>query len=381
MSSFRSVISDPRINRQIQWLQPYGRIYTLNTAEGAIPGVPFLDCGIQEKPKWKKLWRYNLLALRQYEAFYWQADHVLVSWAKIRALKPDLIIANDVDAWPLAIRAQKQFGAKIVLDAHEFYTAEHEDITWWRLLIQPYIDYICRQCLPKAEQVITVSGLLAKYYEELYHVQAGIILNTPFYEDIQPGHTKNNKIRLIHHGGVHPDRHLEETIDLMHHLDERFDLTLMFVPNNPVYLEELKQRASYSDRIHFVAPVSMNEIAKEISQYDIGVYLAPETNRHSIVCLPNKVFEYIQARLAVALGPAYELKKLVEKFDVGVISEHHTAISLAEKLNKLTAEQINRFRLQSNQASQELCAENSGKLFLECVEKTGAFRGRKEIKY
>jgi hypothetical protein len=52
--------------------------------------------------------------------------------------------------------------------------------------------------------------------------------------------------------------------------------------------------------------------------------------------LPNKFFEFIQARLAVAIGPSVEMKRLVKEWDCGIVAANFEAKSMAAEINRLT---------------------------------------------
>ena len=84
--------------------------------------------------------------------------------------------------------------------------------------------------------------------------------------------------------------------------------------------------------------------------------------------LPNKFFEYIQGRLAIAIGPSPEMKHFVEKYELGVVSEDFNPKSLANAINKLTPEKINYYKSQSHTFAQELSAEKNKELVLKNVK-------------
>ena len=64
----------------------------------------------------------------------------------------------------------------------------------------------------------------------------------------------------------------------------------------------------------------MHELPRMANDYDVGLYLLPPTNFNQRYALPNKFFEFIQGRLAIAIGPSPEMAKLVERSNAdGVI--------------------------------------------------------------
>ncbi len=73
--------------------------------------------------------------------------------------------------------------------------------------------------------------------------------------------------------------------------------------------------------------------------------------------LPNKFFEFVQARLAVAIGDSYEMKQYVRKYDLGIAADENAPEALAEKFIKLTREDIMRYKQNAHKYARELSAE------------------------
>jgi hypothetical protein len=195
-----------------------------------------------------------------------------------------------------------------------------------------------------------------------------VVTNAPPYQKLQPSPVKGGVIRMIHHGVAISSRQLEKMIEMMKFLDERFRLDFMLMVSDYAYLDHLKKLAANDDRIQFVSPVAMNEIPVICNQYDIGVFLLPPINFNYLNALPNKLFEFIQARLAVAIGPSPEMQRLVRQFDCGIVAEDFTPQALARSLSDLTVERIQYFKQQSHCAAKELCAEQNAKAIIDLVE-------------
>jgi hypothetical protein len=83
--------------------------------------------------------------------------------------------------------------------------------------------------------------------------------------------------------------------------------------------------------------------------------------------LPNKFFEFIQARLAIAIGPSIEMKKIVDQYDCGIVSSDFEPRTLALELNKLTTDKLMYYKSQSHKAAEVLNAETTGKRVHELV--------------
>ncbi|HET9910266.1 MAG TPA: hypothetical protein VFQ13_00180, partial [Anaerolineales bacterium] len=174
-------------------------------------------------------------------------------------------------------------------------------------------------------------------------------------------------IRMIHHGSTGRSRKTEIMLEMMAYVDERFTLDLMMVSRDPKYWNKIVSLAKKRKNIRIVPPVPMQEIIPTITRYDIGLYLARPTNFNVKYMLPNKLFEFIQARLVVAIGPSIEMSKVVKKFNCGVVSKDFDPRSMANELNRLTTEKIMEFKQHSHEAASELNADVNARRIKEIV--------------
>ena len=84
--------------------------------------------------------------------------------------------------------------------------------------------------------------------------------------------------------------------------------------------------------------------------------------------MPNKFFDFIQARLAIAVGPTPEMAALVHQYKIGVVSSDFSPERLAQQLNSLTQQQLADFKQNSVYAAKELNAEFNSARLNELVE-------------
>lgn len=263
----------------------------------------------------------------------------------------DLILANDAETWPLAVALKKSHPqAKIIFDAHEQYAKEFSEMLLWKWFHKRFVNFVCKKYIPKADKFITVCDGIAQDYAKDYGVQAHLILNTPEYEpDLTPSPEKD-KIQIIHHGIANRSRKIEKMIHLMDYLDERFELKLMLIPSDPAYYQELKELAK-GKRIEFLAPVPTQKISSFINRFDIGLFILEPVNFNYANALPNKFFEFIQARLAIAIGPSPEMSKIVLQEQNGIVAHSFEEKELGEAMNVITWEDIHKMKAISHQTA------------------------------
>lgn len=269
----------------------------------------------------------------------------------------DLVISHDLVLLPLAFVVRKS--AKVLFDARELYQAHLEDDMHWRLLKQPINEYLCSRYLSRCDKIITVSSSIAEEYHRAYGKKPEVILSLPERHELVPCTVQEKRIRMIHHGAATPSRRLEQMIELMDQVDQRFSLDLMIIPERQAYWDRLVAMVAERRNVRIIPPVPMQQIIPFTNSYDVGLYLCKPTTRNLRFMLPNKLFEYIQARLAVAIGPSVEMKKIVEEYDCGIVAPDFEPRSLARLLNALDPARLMYYKQQAHKAAVKLSAETS----------------------
>jgi glycosyltransferase involved in cell wall biosynthesis len=369
--SFSDLTHDARVSRQVDFIKNNYEI-TIAAYDGKEDnGYKLIKIAKTKFTLLNKLITSLFLILRMHQRAYSLLYQYKPLLEKLK--QPfDLIIANDVESLPLAFALKSS--AKILFDAHEYAPRHFEDKVMWRIFFQPFNIYICKKYIPLVDAMTTVGKGLANEYEKNFGVKPTIITNAAWYKEINPSPVEENKIKLIHHGGSTPSRKLELMIEMMKHLDDRFTLDLMLIvpqmasAKTSNYINYLNQVAAGDSRIRFLSPMKSEELVKFINQYDVGVFLLPPVNFNYANTLPNKLFDFIQARLAIAIGPTPEMAEIVNQYNIGVVSEDFTPLKLAAKLNSLTEEKLKAYKNQSGIAAKGLSAENNKEIVMSIIQ-------------
>ena len=365
--AFSVIKNDPRVFRQVQSLRDQYQVTVIGLGSCPMSGIDWIAINTPPRTLLDRLKYIVLLGLRQFEKAYWSRALHLTALSLLAGQKFDLVLANDLETLPLALRVADN--VPVLLDAHEYAPLEHEDNFLWRLAVQPYIKYLCRKYLPQAKGMLTVCGGLAAEYTRVYGVKPKLLMNAPVYQVLSPSCVEEGRVRLIHHGGAVPGRCLELMVEMMAFMDERFTLDFMLMPSNARYLAELKQQAASNPKIRFLEPVPMLEISRAINHYDLGVYILKPNNFNNANALPNKLFEFVQARLGIAIGPSPEMARFVERYKLGVVAIDFTPQALAARLNALTMADIVKFKGAANVAALELCFEKNAEVLIDEIQR------------
>jgi hypothetical protein len=369
---------DARVRRQVEWLKENYDI-TLAGFEGSPPeGFSLINLNQTRLTFWRKAAASVFLLLRQFEtAFYILHQYNDQLTSALGAQNFDLIIGNDIESLPIAFSVREN--TPVLFDAHEYAPRHFEDKIMWRIFFKPLNEYLCRKYLPRVAILTTVGKRLAEEYQKNYHVKTAVIPNATGYFDLQPTPVETNKIKLVHVGIANPSRQLELMIDLMFLLDDRFSLDMYLLTpgfaskKTRNYIQLLTNMIGNDTRIRILPPIPSKEVVPTINKYDVGVFLLPPINFNYENTLPNKLFDFIQARLAIAIGPTPEMAEIVRKFNNGVIADDFFPASLATKLNKLSIADVQKLKNNSNEPASIYHAENN-KVILEKLVKSAMAR-------
>ncbi len=273
------------------------------------------------------------------------------------------IIANDIYILPhahsLYMELNKEYEkVKLIGDMHEihFDFYNHEDDFKRELR-----NWILNNFIDKCHLITSVSDECTNLYKEKFNlVNTMSIMNVAKYEEIPIQIKKTEEIKLVHTGGASTERKLENMIDLMELLPNNYKLYFYLITSHSStslqYLDFLKNRIIHknlSDRVFILAPIPSETVVLEMSKYDIGIYYMKSDFPNHKYAMPNKLFQFIQARLGVVVTPLKSMKKIVEDYDVGCVSKDFELESFAESV-KMVASNLHSYRINSDIAAHEL---------------------------
>ena len=350
--SFTDARRDPRVYKQAFFLRDTYDIAVAGFGDPEIEGIKFIPIDhVPAKNIFMKLWRAGNLLIGNSGPFLQR--FILRNKQDLTKFHFNIVLVNDVEPFPLAFSFAKK--APVVFDAHEYYPQLYNDM-FWKIFHKAHNIKLCRKFIPLCSGITTVCEGIAKEYRIKFGVEPELIYNTPLYHALTSSIGHGERIRLIYHGGVAPDRGIEQMLDMMSCVDSRFTLDLMVV-GNQMYIDSLKDYAKGKENIRWKKPVPMPEICSALNEYDMGLYIISPTSFNNLHSLPNKFFEFIQARLAIAIGPSPEMASIVEKHHLGVIADDFTPQSLAAKLNALTTDDVMHFKRNADNVAKLYNAE------------------------
>ncbi|GHD42567.1 glycosyltransferase family 1 protein [Mycetocola manganoxydans] len=348
--SFSPIATDARVLKQVERFTPTYNVTTCGYGpkpEGVAEHIRIPD----DVPANDLNGR--LITLHLYSRAYWSIGAVRWTKAALAGRRFDLILANDVETVPLALSLRPKRG--VHADLHEYSPRLHAEFEGWLRRIAPYYEWLCRRYVSKAQSWTTVGEGLANEYQRNFGFHPRLVTNAAPFADLTP-QPVGQTIRLVHSGAALRKRNIHTLISAVAGSPADVTLDLYLTANDPAYLAELRAGADASDRITLHDPVPYSELVKTLNNFDVGVHFLPPVNFNNEWALPNKMFDYVQARLGIIVGPSAEMAAYVKRFHLGDVAADFSMEALQAAIAELTADSVREYKAGSDAAALELSA-------------------------
>lgn len=376
--SFSHLRSDPRVRKQLEILTPDHEVVTIGHGEAPDGVAHHLQV-----PSEFQGWQYprQLVVSRQ----YWQAyaGNPAVAFVREQAGRAtrerswlargsmDAVVANDVETAGIAQWLAPRRG--VHLDLHEFAPEQNAELWRFRTFVAPFLRWQLRTFATRAASTTTVCDAIAQRYAAEFGLAPGVVMNASSFRDIAPRQAED-PIRLIHAGAALRNRRIEVMIEgvgdaVRFGAPVTFDVHLM--PNDPAYVAELEALADDAPGVRVLGPLPHDGMVAAMSQADVGVHMLAPTNYNNAVALPNKLFDFVQSRLGIIVGPSPEMARIVTEYGLGRVTQDFTPGGLTEALLGLTPATVDAWKGGSDSAAWPLSAQEQVGVWREAFARLG----------
>lgn len=97
----------------------------------------------------------------------------------------------------------------------------------------------------------------------------------------------------------------------------------------------MKAREEHKN-IYFYDAVSPDVLLEHTNSADYGILFYEDTCLNHRYCSPNKIFEYFMAEIPVIVSNLYEMKRLVDTYNVGEVSVENNPSGFIEALENIS---------------------------------------------
>ena len=263
---------------------------------------------------------------------------------------------HDLYTLPIATSAKKRFGGKAIYDSHELFT-EIGSFTKTEKWAYTKLE---RNLFPQADVSITVNKTIAEELAKRYGVcEPTVIMNCPPKLITEATSSENlllkkvgiegdNRKVVLYQGGFSKGRGLDNLILANHHLEN----TVMIYMGWGAFEPELKKLAEREGltglKVHFTGPVDQSVLLNYTRCADVGVIPYQFVSLNNYYCSPNKLFEYMNAHIAIVASDFPELKRVIKGYQVGDVFDPESPEDIARSIMNVVSDEAKLTRIKQN---------------------------------
>jgi glycosyltransferase involved in cell wall biosynthesis len=295
----------------------------------------------------------------------------------------DILVAHDLPLLPLAFDLRERQGlGKVVLDAHELFDEQHDSLV--TETARKYWRDIERQGLPMCDGIMTVSQRIAEELKRRRDLAAmpTVILNAcPFRETFKNkqalhqlyGIDERRKIVLCQ-GGILPNRSLEDFVKAWKSMDEPRPALVFLgfgIKNLMNKLDRMIIDLGLEKDVFLGKAVPPDEILDYTHSASLGLISNRGLGINNTDGAPNRLFEYIQARVPVLSYEHRGVESILYETGTGWVVGWNSPEHLTGIIHKALAdaEQMPQERLED--AARKFSWENEEPKLLALVDGLG----------
>jgi glycosyltransferase involved in cell wall biosynthesis len=289
-----------------------------------------------------------------------------------QAVRADIYVANDWNMLPIASCLAAIHGGHYVYDSHEYASEELPESIAWRVFDRPLAVRIERANIRGARLVSTVSMGIAEQLMGDHNLSARplVLRNVPEVQVISgaPSPLRDSgDLVVLFHGRITEHRGVHTIVESVRLWNPGRRLVLRGPIGTPYRrrLEAIIDRYGLHDRVAIEPPVPFDRLLQSAATADVGIISLPDTSAENRFALPNKIFEYMGAGLALLVPQLKECASIVKQYENGIVFTRLSPDDVAAAVNKLDMARINAFKRKSRLAAAELVWEREAEAWVE----------------
>lgn len=274
----------------------------------------------------------------------------------IRQVSPQVLIVRDLPLCPTALHAGKRFNIPVILDMAENYPALVRSN--WEAKRHSLLDYAVRNpaavtavekyCVPRVDRTLVVieeSGERLVRDLGVSRERIDVVSNTPprarAEHALRPMRDTNRPLELVYLGIFEVPRGIGEMLDALAVLRNRgadqpkVRLTLVGDGRDmAIFREQAARLALTPNEVDFRGFLPHDEALSIVSKADVGI-----VPHHAVeawnTTIPNKLFDYMAAGLAVITSDAAPAARIVRTTGAGEVFRAGDGSDLAGAIDRL----------------------------------------------
>ena len=360
-----TIINDSRVLKEAETLGRHGYRVTILGVQNDAGDLPELEDFTFFKIRRIRLYTKGLPKIGIIQVLKY-IEYLFRLLLFIKKHKPEIVHCHDLSTMPASFFSP----AKVIYDTHEFQRGRN-GLTQWQKRRNGVLENLLAR---KAHNIITVNQEIADHLGAILQRDVAYIFNADRRGSIREVDAQNritlreqlsvppNTRIIIYPGGITAGRGLINTLKMVPYLRNS---VLVLVGNGPLLprLQEIVKHDGLLGRVFLLPPVPYKEVAWYISESDLGIMPTENTSESYYWGLGNKFFHYIAAGIPVAVSDQPAKRRMVEKFQIGIVLNAYDPPNMAERINLFfeDRERYSECKANVKKAIEELNWENEEK--------------------
>lgn len=256
---------------------------------------------------------------------------------------PDCVHAHDLPQLRAGVYASERLKVPLVYDAHELYPEIGSLTPVERTLLRSRENRFIRS----ADALITVNPFIAELMQKRYRTKPVTVITnaTARVAGLETGSRPrlfhqalrlSGSVRILCYQGwfAKQGRGLIELVAAMGAVRKDVHLVMLGY-GDAAFFETLAREAGAGDRVHILPAVPWDELLLWSASADVGIIPYQPVDLNHENCSPNKLFEFIAARLPILANDLKYLKLVVEGEGFGLVRRLDTPKDMAAAINEM----------------------------------------------
>lgn len=249
-----------------------------------------------------------------------------------------LLIANDLDTLLPNYIVSRIKQIPLVYDAHEYYTGTPDLET--RRFVRSIWKLIERMILPRLKYMITVNRSIASLYNSEYGVEPVIVHNYSTHWSGKPtsrselGIPEDDLLCVLQGTGINEGRGGKEAIEALTMVDG-VHLLIIGRGDSVKEMRDMVLDMDLADRVTFLPVMPWEDMMSHTAMCDAGLSLDCSSSPNSRLSLPNKIFDYMEAQLAIISTDLPEIASVIRNSECGILIRGNSPATIATAMREL----------------------------------------------